>query len=304
MKLRLWLIFILVAASITLLALLYIRFFYADSLPPITSRFNEVSFAPYNVHHPSGSTPTSMTDTGAEIITVGTDPVKIPGRTYPITDGKMYRIVPVREYSCEDYYEFSTRYVESFEVKINGKWKEVYRTEDEGDGHCRQSFEIGDDVSFSPLKDYVRFSLIGWEWNGPVLIDTLLINTHTGYDILKDGMYPSAIIWSKDGRSYAFISHIKPVDGWGKDGVWTSGYHQPEKSSLIFDGPSKMGISENDSFTFSWKYMIDDLKFVNNDTIAFAIYNVDESNNSNRLGEVARYRYDLKAGKLTKVSGE
>lgn len=294
MKRRVLLIFLIASASIALALLLYARF-YRVSIPQpeeVVKQNPPGEYRTINVYTGNVVSPGEQKDDSAN------NHKKNPGRVYPITDGKTYRILPIRKYVCEDTYWADSHHAESLELNLGGKWKEVYRTEDKGDGHCWQSLNIDDrNIVLSPLKDYVRFFLAGWEWG-----DTLLVNINTGKNVFEKETNPGAIIWSKDGRSYAFVSNQEVFGGTGRDGVWVSSYRNPEKPVFIFDGVGEMSISKDEAF---WQlYMIDDLKFVDNRTIEFLIYQADQSDNSKHFGEIARYRYDLKIGKLTEISKE
>ncbi len=290
MKFRIWHAFVLVIAAIALITMAYLRFFHAIEPQPEASIQNPpIEYRTINVY-----TGDVVSSADRKVDSAGSHE-KQPGRVYPITDGKTYRILPGRKYVCEDRYWADSRYVESLEVKLDGKWKEVYRTEDAGDGRCGQSLVISDkSITFSPLKDYVKFFLAGWEWG-----DTLLVNVRTKENALEKDANPRKILWSKDGRSYAFISIQEVFGGTGRDGVWASGYKQPDSPAFIFDAVSKMDVPKDRGF---WQlYVIDDLKFTDNRTIEFSIFDADESDSGKHFGEVARYRYDLKNKRLEEL---
>lgn len=294
MRFRIKHIFVIVAAIaivVALIAIACVRFFSTPKPRLATSTQNlPIEYRTINVY--TGDVVSSTDDQKAD--SAGNHE-KQPGIVYPITDNKTYRILSGRKYVCEDLFLADSRYVESLEVKLDGKWKEIYRTEDAGDGHCNQSLVIDErSIVLSPLKNYVRFFLAGWEWG-----DTLLVNVQTKKNVLEKDANPKSILWSKDGRSYAFISEQEQFGGTGADGVWASGYKRPDSPTFIFDAVSKMGVPDDKAF---WQlYKIDDLKFTDNTTIEFSIFEADESDSRNHFGEVSRYRYNLKNKDLKEI---
>lgn len=290
MKLRAWHAFVVVVIAAASITMAYFYAFHKAGLPPVTDGPNSnIEYKTINVYTGNVVSPTDQKESLTE------NRVKNPGRTYPITDEKTFRILPLRKYVCEEKYWADSHHVESLEVKLDGKWREVYQTEDKGDGHCWESLNIdGSSIVLSPLKDYVRFFLRGWEWG-----DTLLVDIRTGKNVLEKGANPGTIIWSKDGRSYAFIGNFEPFGGSGRDGVWVSGYKQPDTPSFVFDAVNEMDVPE-DKIALQM-HEIDGLTFVDNGTIEFSVFNLDEVDSTKHLSEAARYRYDLKNKKLTSI---
>lgn len=216
---------------------------------------------------------------------------KQPSRTYPITDGETYRILAGRKYTCEDAFWADSRYVEILEVKLGKSWSEVFRTKDEGDGNCSQGLVIGDDsINISPLKDYIRFTLYGWEWSVP-----MMLNVKTKQNIFEPYTHSGPIIWSKSARNYAFISYSEQMGGTGKDGIWVSSFDNPDKPELIFNLQNWAGKD-----VIAWmEYALVNLKFVDNQTIEFSVVRSNGGEPTDE--ELAHYSYDLKRQKLTET---
>ncbi len=218
---------------------------------------------------------------------------KSPGRTYPITDGKTYRILPGRQYACEENFWATSHYQEILEVKEKGHWEEVYRTEDLGDGHCFGSVVIYEkSIQLSPLGDYVKFALFGWEWGWGEMI-----KVSTKKHIYPRDMHVQEAVWSKNGRNYAAVSVLEEFGGSGRDAVWVSQFNNPDILEPIFD---LRNWANNDSM-YSIDYLIGNLSFKSNQLIEFSVYRYDDRGEAG--SELSRYQYDLKTKKLKTIFG-
>lgn len=218
---------------------------------------------------------------------------KEPGRTYPITDGKTYRIIPGRQYACEEKFWATSHHQEILEVKEKGHWKEVYRTEDLGDGLCFASIVIYEkSIQVSPLGDYVKFALVGWEWSWGEMI-----KVSSKKHIFAKDMHVQDDMWSKNGRNYAAVSVLEEFGGSGRDAVWVSRFNNPDILEPIFDLKSWA----NDESMYSLDYVISNLSFKNNQLIEFSVYRYDDHGETG--DELSRYQYDLKTKALKTVFG-
>ena len=217
---------------------------------------------------------------------------KEKGRTYPITDGKTFRIISGRKYVCEETFWAEWHYQEILEIKTDQGWKEVYSIKDLGDNMCGSSSVIGEDsIKISPLKDYVEFSIYGWEWSADNLV-----NIKTKKQVLALDTYPREIIWSKNARNYAFISYMEELGGTGRDAVWVSEFNNPDKPKIIFNLIKWSG-GDKEAFL---KYRIDGVHFIDNKVIEFSVFS--GSHNLNDIGfEIVRFQYDIERNKLVKT---
>lgn len=223
-----------------------------------------------------------------------TETKKQPGRLYPLTDGKTYKILGARKYECEKQYWSDSLSVEILQVNIGEKWEEVFRTKDVGNGHCSDALVIGEDeVEVSPLQDYVKFKLYGWEW-----ADEQLVNIKTKRNVLKSYTHPRKIEWSKDGQNYGFISYQEQMGGSGEHAVLVSEYKNPEKPKLVFNLATWTKVPSDQMY---WQlYGLSKLQFTDEKTIEFGVFKLDE-NGEPGTEELARYEYDLEKGKLTEI---
>lgn len=215
------------------------------------------------------------------------------GRKYPITDGKTYRIISVGQ-PCKG--DVHPRNQEAIEVKVEGTWKEAYRVEDRwNNGGCRfPDILIAEQtVQLSPLGDYVNFRIVGNEWT-----ESELVNTKTKEQIFpqEPKIFTLGLAWSKDARNYAFFSHFSTMGSAGKEAVWVSKYKDPDTPIAIFDLAQWANVTNEEMVGL---YSFDSLKFVDNQTIQFSIF--DRNSDGQKGNEVARYKYDLQKEKLTEV---
>ena len=254
--------------------------------------FSINSFQPNN----SGNAVNTIVDEGPQVVQeYNTNPEteKQPGRKYPLTDGKTFQIVPARKYVCEDSFWGESRYQETLKVKVDNKWKEVYQTKDEGDNKCSQALVLGDQrVQVSPLGDYALFDEYGWEWS-----ITHLLNIKTKQSVLEKDTHLEELFWSKSGKNFTFVSVLEEFGGTGRDAVWVSQYNNPDKAKAIFDLSQWAPGVDNPG----WMYSIDDLKFINSHTIEFLISRTSEYDNTQKIGDVAKYRYDLESKKMQEL---
>lgn len=219
-------------------------------------------------------------------------PPNTDGRKYPITDEKTYRITAVNRPPCK-MEPGQSRNQEGLEVKINGEWKEVYRVEDRWSStNCFPDILIAEPtMQLSPLKDYVYFRIVGNEWS-----EGKLINTKTKKSILPEEVSTISLFWSKDARNYAFFSHFDGMHGFGKEAVWVSKYKDPDSPIPILDLAEWANVTGDQLWRL---YSFDSLKFVDNQTIQFSIFN--RGKDGQNENEVARYEYNLQKEKLTEV---
>ncbi len=226
-------------------------------------------------------------------IPMGEDFPNTYGRKYPITDGKTYRIISVGK-PCST--EPHPRNQEAIEVRVNGKWKEVYRVEDRwNSGGCNfPDILIAEPtVQLSPLGDYVNFRIVGNEWT-----ESELVNTKTKEQIFpqEPKIFTLGLAWSKDARNYAFFSHFSTMGSTGKDAVWVSKYKEPDSPMLIFDLAEWAHVTKDELWEI---YGLNSLKFVDNQTVQFSIF--DRGKDGQNKNEVARYQYDLEKEKLKEI---
>ena len=105
------------------------------------------------------------------------------------------------------------------------------------------------------------------------------------------------LIWSKNGRNYAFQSNFSAFGGDGNDVVWVSAFNHTDNPFMIFDLMEWSGEDEE----FFMKYAISNLKFIDNETVEFSVFRLGEGDNSELHDETARYRYDLRKEKMKEV---
>lgn len=215
------------------------------------------------------------------------------GRKYPITDGKTYRIISVDQ-PCKE--EARPRNQEAIEVRVDGKWREVYRVEDRwNNGGCSfPDILIAEQtVRLSPLGDYVNFRIVGNEWT-----ESELVNTKTKEQVFpqEPKIFTLGLAWSKDARNYAFFSHFSTMGSTGKEAVWVSKYKDPDTPVVVLDLAQWANVPNEELWGL---YGFDSLKFVDNRTVQFSIFS--RGKDGQNENEIARYRYDLQKEKLTEV---
>ena len=237
-----------------------------------------------------------QTEEGIQKNQVSVAQEKQPGKTYPITDGETYRILAGRKYVCEDTFWADSAHVEILEMRVNGKWTELFRAKDLGDNNCFSIMSVHEkSIRLSPLEDYVEFSLVGYEWS-----EDMLINTKTKNNLFPQDMHSSGLVWSKNARSFAFVSNLEEFGGSGVDKVVVSGFNNPDALVDVL----KLESWAKGEDAYNLKYEFRDLQFIDNQNIEFSIHRVYDEDNSKFFGEIARYQYDLEKARLTKLSGE
>lgn len=224
----------------------------------------------------------------------------ILNRTYPITDGKTYRIMSIgKQYGCENETYIAANTQEILEVNIDGDWREVYRTKEKSidDAFCADVFGISQDfIKLSPLKDYVEFGIGAWERGEFFLINTKTKKMIVGSNDSEVNMH--GLVWSENAKNYAFLSVYNAMGGDGRNAIYVSRYNNPDKPVSIFD----LQNWANGDKDAPLKYELKTPKFLDDKSVEFSVFSQDVPfDNDPPIKELARYHYDLQKEKLTEV---